>query len=798
MSSAVPFIPGDSPPQPGPFSRYLPPLPQGIAKAWLAEHLSPEARHEGWVLDPFGASPSLVLEAAQAGCRVLVTANNPVARFLIEMAANPPAKADFLAALAELSTSSRGEERMEQHIRSLYNTECAVCGATVMAEAFFWERQAPAPYARQYQCTSCNAKGEFPATNQDAARAQQFTTVGLHRARALERVAPPNDPDRIHAEEALSVYLPRSVYALFTLINKMDGLRLPPARRRALEALLLRACDLATTMWQVPTARERPRQLTIPPRFRENNLWLSLESGIDAWASLSSSLPLTIYPEAPPDSGGICLFEGRLRDLCDQIRTDKEISLPIKAVLTALPRPNQAFWTLSALWAGWLWGREAAAPFKGVLRRRRYDWNWHTAGLFSAFSSLAGLLPPDVPILGLIGEAETGFLTAALVGADMAGLNLTGLALRSGTELAQLHWQTARQDRQDRQETISRDEADRLLRQAAANAIEQFLKIFGAPAGYLLMYTAGLEGIVQSGVLRRRALQPPKTAPELPSEESLIQEEVEASPPDQFSYVQNAIRDVISFRGGYLRYGATDSPETGFWWLRSPEGSAPPLPDQVEKFLVTRLVRQGKCRFFELSRALLREFAGLRTPPVELIQVCLESYAAQSPTDPDEWELRPQEIPAARRQDLEMVTRQLVQLAELLEYTTEGKFPLKWLDAHGNTQYWFYPIASAVIGDLILGKSLPSPSPGERSIIVLPGSRANLVAYKLRHDSRLRQLCATREAGSPDAEQRHGWRFVKYRQVRSLLESPLLRREKFDDLLNLDPLTYAAPQMRLF
>ena len=45
-----------------------------------------------WVLDPFGFSPRLALEAARAGYRVLVTVNNPITRFLLEMSARPPLK----------------------------------------------------------------------------------------------------------------------------------------------------------------------------------------------------------------------------------------------------------------------------------------------------------------------------------------------------------------------------------------------------------------------------------------------------------------------------------------------------------------------------------------------------------------------------------------------------------------------------------------------------------------------------------------------------------------------------------
>jgi len=71
-------------------------------------------------------------------------------------------------------------------------------------------------------------------------------------------------------------------------------------------------------------------------------------------------------------------------------------------------------------------------------------------------------------------------------------------------------------------------------------------------------------------------------------------------------------------------------------------------------------------------------------------------------------------------------------------------------------------------------------------LIVLPGGRANLVAFKLQRDPRLRQAVE------------EGWRFVKYRQVRWLAENPALSIESLDEFLAQDSLTYDAPQLRLF
>jgi hypothetical protein len=70
--------------------------------------------------------------------------------------------------------------------------------------------------------------------------------------------------------------------------------------------------------------------------------------------------------------------------------------------------------------------------------------------------------------------------------------------------------------------------------------------------------------------------------------------------------------------------------------------------------------------------------------------------------------------------------------------------------------------------------------------VVLPGGRANLVAYKLKFDPRLRQRVEM------------GWRLIKFRQLRFLATSAVLDPKTFDEQLTLDSITYNAPQMRLF
>ena len=55
------YLPGDEPERAEPLARYLPPITDGVAAAFLSAHTKPGT----WVLDPFGASPRAAVEMAK-------------------------------------------------------------------------------------------------------------------------------------------------------------------------------------------------------------------------------------------------------------------------------------------------------------------------------------------------------------------------------------------------------------------------------------------------------------------------------------------------------------------------------------------------------------------------------------------------------------------------------------------------------------------------------------------------------------------------------------------------------------
>jgi hypothetical protein len=102
-----------------------------------------------------------------------------------------------------------------------------------------------------------------------------------------------------------------------------------------------------------------------------------------------------------------------------------------------------------------------------------------------------------------------------------------------------------------------------------------------------------------------------------------------------------------------------------------------------------------------------------------------------------------------------------------------------WQDSSENV-YAFYLLASSVAGRILR----QNPYPPERSLLVLPGGRAGLLAYKLDRDPALRFV----------AER---WRILKFRALRRLSEMTGLTRESFEKELSGDPIE-TPEQMKLF
>ena len=154
--SAYRFHPGDGPPPNIPLSRFFPQYSQGVVSSWLTENVPTGSL----VIDPFGSSPQMLMEIAQADYKVISVLKNPITRFVVEILSSAPQMPEMQTAVAELASTKRGNMRLEPYLLSIYETKCGACDAKVSADAFLWDQNTNAPYAKIYTCSFCGQVGE--------------------------------------------------------------------------------------------------------------------------------------------------------------------------------------------------------------------------------------------------------------------------------------------------------------------------------------------------------------------------------------------------------------------------------------------------------------------------------------------------------------------------------------------------------------------------------------------------------------------------------------------------------------
>ncbi len=746
------YIPG-YPPPPFPLSRHLPPLGEGVAAAYAEQFSAPG----DLVIDPFGQTPRVALELARAGRRVIVANANPVLRFALQAALDPVPSQTLRTVLTRLADSPLANDRLETYLRRQYRSTCPDCGGEVEVDAFFWEREALVE--KSYHCETCGAERTRPVDAADTELAARVQPRGPHYHWALEHIAPADDSDRSLFSAALDAYTPRALNLIFTLTHKGSPLEIDAPQRRALQLLLLMAYDEGASL-----DGQRPRSLKRHVRFAEKNIWLTLERLVkdEAWQSAGGPpVPVVSLPELLNSaSPGVAFHEGSVRDLA------AKSMLPPKSVpcmITALPRPNLVLWALSTAWAGWLWGEPAARPIRQLIRRRRYDWAWHENALRSGFTAAHSLLSKGSRLVALLPEAEAGFTGAALTAADSAGFTLIRHALRSDPAEAQYVFQP------DATVVEPPDDLMAAIRARAEEVVCALLRERGEPSRWTAVSGAIFVSLAHDHLLRLAADET------VADPFDFLTDMIEAACWDSRRLVD--LRTERAPSGEPEPEGELVKAANAWWWLMFPAEAKIPLADRVEREVTRALaatIRSGADRV-AIERRVCEALPGLTAPDGNLIRRCLESYGVERE---GLWFFRPEDNPLDRASDFAQIIDELAALGRRLGYDVESKRSdqLEW--RRQPTWLLFFITDTAEIAPYLY-----APAPGRaRRIIVIPGGRSGLIAYKLKRDPRLR---AAVEEGE--------WLFLKFRHLRRLLEEPSLNLADLSALLGRDPIVDQTP-----
>ena len=751
---AAPYVNGSSAadiPQTGlPLDRFLPPYYPGSMSAWLQRFAPPGSL----VLDPYGQDPYVVLELARAGYRVVVSANNPVAAFILEVMASAPSAEEISEAVHTLAGISSAEGMLlEDQINAFYqfdcpNPECQQLDPKpkLIVDYLVWAEDASEPELAFGACPVCGKQTEYELTPEMLASKEPLPALSVLKARLLELSANPGDPLRELMQEVITFYPHRSLASLQAMLSRIDNPVINPRQRTLLRALILSTADRVNQLWTYPGGRSRPRQLLRPPLYQETNPWQALLSSQKVWSKTDQPVSMREWPALPPQMGGISIFRGRLRELDPPLAPGS-----VDVVITSLPRRNQAWWNLSGLWSSWLWGREGSSTLRNSLLKQRYDWTWHSIALQKVLLQLGKLLRPGVPVLLQVTEIDPMFVMAGLLAAQNAGLTLQQLAANGEMSVLQSAWRFGRPARQGN--------LNLSFAQSVRKAGVQFLQRFGEPATYLRLFSAVIISLLSEGLLEGR-----------PGSGETLNE------------LQEEIDEALTVPGLFSRFNPGVSADSGLYWLLDASGSAQTAADRAERAILNALQNQPLLSTRDAIAAVNLNLPGLQNVEMELVQAILESYADPTP-DLKAWSLRALEKTKERQKDLRTIFELIESLANRTGMAREIKTDsIVWLDQDGTPEFTFFPIITTEFSDLLIRHQL---TPG-RKLIVLPGSRANLAAFKLRRDPHLQSL------------KTENWSVVKYRQLRNLNDNPLLNRDLFASQITGDPPEYRSTQLALF
>jgi hypothetical protein len=704
--------------------RFLPPYPYG----GLTDMLRYQGILNGWVLDPIGNHPASAIELAQAGYRVFVACNNPVLAKLFEVICAAYPSSQYQAAIADLGALKRGEQRIENQIKDLYRSPCPECFSFNTTVRFLWKKNQPNPFARDITCQDCDHTGVVKLSDTDLDNLKKIGNIQLHRTKVLQRVIPGKTDPPVAIKEVVDSYLPRSLSVISTLINKLDSLNIESSRKSIIEALLIHVFDYGNMLWGINSGRSRPKQISIPAEFYEFNLWNIIEEAETRLQLSDEPIPFTYYPDLPPDTGGICFYPGRMQTITEFNKLPE-----FSVIATVLPRPNQALWTFNAVWSGWIWGQEAALKLKGALERRRYDWIWHTQAIRTIFDYTSKF---DIPFLAAAPELTNSYILAYLTAAGSSGYQLIDAAYHFEQKSGQLYWLP--------KSSTKRVETNLEL----SDNLKNYLELKSEPADYQELFSV----FIISETIDQRESFSKKTF-----DNSL------------FMQIQKLFENTLTNKEIFTQVD-DDQMENAEFWLTQSSKIYQPYSDQIEGTFIRFIQKNPFFTLEEVTDFINHHQPGLLPVSYNLLQRLLNSYCEPSSIDNQKWTMSPQEIIHERKSDIHQIIRLLNSIGRNLGFDVSGDLGVQWTSDILKPNYQFFITASSIISQF-------KPKIDEiqfEPVIIFPGSRSELISYKLRNDPIYKKYFGK-------------YHFVKFRHVRSISENPGMNFKTWVQILDSDP-----------
>lgn len=741
----IPFIPSSDIFVRYPLKRYLPPYQAGVISTWLQKNSEPA----GNVLDPMGSNPLYALEAAESGFRVFQAQKNPILRLMIEVLAHTYSENEFKNAVHLLLDQEWHGEKLENHIRNLYLTDCRNCGQSIFAEGFIWKKEAAEPISVAYFCPHCGESGTFPINEGDLTQLQQIGNPAVYRARAMQRCMAEGIDIKKNIEYTLACYTPRALHIVVILFNTLDTLIVSMEERSMIAAVLLEVFDQATSLWHWPSREFRPQQLSVPSIFFEKNIYQTISHAIRTWTDYKKSCEVVSYPVIPEQTHSICLFERKTTTAFVSKQTDPE-GFPIFCIF---PRPNQAFWVFSAVWSAWLFGKKAAEGMLSALARQRYGWYWFAQAISTTFSSIKNEITDKDKVFGMCSDFTPSYLLAVLLGASDGGFQLAGCAFQGTTNILQMTWQLS--------EKLNEEETHQKIEPARKQLIH-YLTQRAEPAAFYELFsvyciTPAIHGVLSS------------------SPDGEIS--------DYYNKILNDLQTELEDKKVYRSYTGTSISSTK-WMVVDQKKKEQTLDDRIEQEIVSAIYQNRSLDFHDLYERLCNEFQGFLTPDQDYCKACLESYASRTHLNTKIYVCDADEDPQKRIREQDEIAELIGQIGRKVGAAVQVGDGLNWFDADGKPIYQFFISTTASFSEFI---NQNSSNHTVIPVLVFPASRSRLIQLKMERNPHLKEVL------------REEWHLAKFRHIRKISEQEQFTLQAWQDILDVDPPMWDPPtQLKFF
>jgi hypothetical protein len=677
----------------GLLSRHFGSVPDAVVRAYVEAFTQPG----DLVVDPFCDGPTILRQAVRAGRRAISGSHHPLTVRLTRLALAPPTRRQLDAAIARLGDAPRMDAPFREHIESLYAVRCPSCGRTTPADAFVWERDTSALLRTHLQCQHCDRQSMAPVLNDKDAPGQAIEPRGLHYWYTVDRIAPAGDIMRERAQRQLELYTPRNLYALSSLLMKVESLFADDEIQRLLK-LLLFFCLGACSSLGSPDSLAIRHRLRPPAQFVERNVWRAFVTAASEFPTAEGIEPLPLAE----DASVVFADDGPPRAALLPFGVNRLVtSLPsgcAALVVTTPPHPAPASWALSWLWTGWLFGHKVAAPLKPLLRQWRVDWDWYARAMQAAFRALRPLLGDDAPLILVFDSPNPAMVEALALALAGAGYNPLMWVQQADTQACRLI--SGRGPTLPAPPDSVGELADALCSETS-NAVREQIAARGEPLTWDELCLPVYRRLARAGLLGQCAV-------------------AEGLPSSPRAFVAGQVQDAMAGAEGLIYLEETGKPqEEGTeprptrWWVQRAASLAPPLSTRVEAtvhqlLLSTLILTEGA-----LAEEVYRRFPGDLTPEAGLIAACLRSYGQEM--TPGHWQLRPEDRPDGRAEEVASIRSELCRLGERLDYEVELRaeaasgptpghlptFDVLWRDG-GQPVYAFAIQWTARVHDLLL------------------------------------------------------------------------------------------------